>query len=222
MPTAGSLGKVWFLFSSQKSVWIPGVLESRGRVEIIAAAVAVSCLIRKRPVCQGLLCHRIQPIRGNHVIGKRLALESAAPSRHSRRRIIDLVLRAQRQQRREIALAHRLGGHGADERLRHAEFVRAVSVEPERAILAIVNPGEPHRAAGYQAPTVIGVVRNPLTGAVLKDVRRVEHGIAQRPLRLAVKLIGSALGADIDYRPNAVSGACIKSGGLNLELGNGR
>src|SRR5207253_2880022 len=95
-----------------------------------------------------------------------------------------------------------------------------VSIEPERAVLAIEDLRNKHRSAGDQTPAVIGVVRNSLPRAVLEDIGRVERGVAQRPLRLSADLIRPALGTDVDHRADAVSRTRIEGGGLYFEFCN--
>src|SRR4029077_15237265 len=106
------------------------------------------------------------------------ALEPAAGDRSGGRRIVNLVLRAQRQQGGKIALAHQLRWYRADEGLRHAEVVPAVAVEPEGPVLAVIQFWQINGRAGDQAPAVVRVVWDSLPRAILEDIRRIEHRIA--------------------------------------------
>ena len=102
--------------------------------------------------------HRIDQVLRNDVAGKRIRLDAAAGDRPPRERVVDLVLRPERQQLREVAVAHLLGRHGRRAVVARPRFVDALeAVHEERPAPAVVA-GQQHRPAGRAAVAVVGEV----------------------------------------------------------------
>ena len=78
----------------------------RGREEVVHGAR----LVRQRNVLQQILRDRVEPVGRDDVARERRAAHARALL-HARQRIIQLVRRARRQQRREVAVAHVLRRH---------------------------------------------------------------------------------------------------------------
>ncbi len=131
----------------------------RGRVLIVLLAVGRARLVRQREVLEDVLRDRaIMPggmmLPGNGSRTKRPGRRRARPRRE---RVVDLVLRAEREQLREVAGAHLRRRHRHDVRRRDLERVRFDVGEVER-------PVRLDRAADRAAEPVVVVV--PLRAVV--------------------------------------------------------
>ena len=98
--------------------------------------------------------------------------------RPPRERVVDLVLRAERQQLREVAVPHLLGRHGRRAVVARPGFVDALEAVHEERLAAPVVAREHHRAARGSAVAVVGEIGQ-------RDVVRVGEEVVGEQLRSA-------------------------------------
>ena len=109
--------------------------------------------------------------------GKRRAAESPVGGGLRAGRVVDLVLRAERQQRGEIAVLFGGGRDGADIGGRLAPLVALPSGEEECLIPAVVELGNAHRPAERGAVAVVLIFGLGAAGRVLEKGGGVERGV---------------------------------------------
>ncbi len=202
----------------------PIVLQRRLGHEKVVPPVCRARLVGQRIQRQQLLRHRMDAALRKNVARQRLAAEAPARRRGDRKRIVELIGRAQLQQVRKIPVPPRLARHGGNHRAAHvriAELVRLVSEVPERPVLSVVYARQNHRRAPGDAVPVILVNRQLVArrvGAVLVNRRRVQLGMPQPVPDLPVQLVRAALGAHIHQRPGSAPHAGVERRRLHLEL----
>ena len=150
------------------------VIEARRhRVEVVGARVLVDVvllpggvgrLVRRRVVAQDLLRDRVDPVGRDDVAGERLPHDGGPGRNGAGQRIVDQD--ALPEQRREIAVAHRLGRHGRGDRLREAVVEPFHRAEEERTVVPVVEPGDDDRPAEREAGAIVAELR-------LRPLRRV-------------------------------------------------
>src|SRR6185295_2687806 len=98
------------------------------------------------------------------------AAESAARCRLNGPRVVDLIIGAQFEQARKIAVAPWLERHGGrvGPHIGIAEFIGLPGEKPERLVLAVVDLGNKHGTAGRNAVPVVLVKGKLLTRAILE------------------------------------------------------
>ena len=149
----------------------------------------------------------------NDVARKRIANEPAGLRRvrPRRRGIVDLILRSQREQFREVPGAHLCGRDAEGGRRRHLERVGFEVGEVERAA-----PG--NRPADGSAEAVVVVVALRAAGLLVEIVRRIEVRAAEPFVDLAAQCVGAALGHEIHRRAHRVADGRVVGRRLDAEL----
>ena len=129
------------------------------RVLEVARAVGVARGQRMRDVFERRARDRVDQALRDDVAGERILLEAAAGHRPARERVVDLILRPEREQFREVAGAHLLARHRRRAVVARTRLVDAFEPVHEEGSSAAVVAGQHHRPAGHAAIAVVGEVR---------------------------------------------------------------
>ena len=128
------------------------VVGARILVEEVVPPAGVRRLVGQRVVAEDLLRDRVDPVGRNDVAGERLPDDARAGRDRAAQRVVDGD--ALPEQRREVAVAHRLRRHGLEERLRELVVEPLDRGEEERLVVAVVARDH-DRAAEGEAGAVV-------------------------------------------------------------------
>jgi hypothetical protein len=144
--------------------------------------------------------------------GERIAFDAAVRQQPRGEGVVDLVLRSERQQLREVAVAHPLGRH-----VRHAVVARPrlgnrlVAVHEERPV--------PHdRAVGRHRPARVAELRQRDVVRVGEEVVREELRRGLHEIRRAAEGVGPRFEAEVRHAAFRVAEGGVEGRRLNLEL----
>ena len=193
------------------------VLRQR-RVLEVARAVGIAGGQRMREILERRPRHGIDQVLRDDVAGERILLEAPVADGAPRERVVDLILRAERQQLREVAVAHLLGRHRRRAVVARPRLVDALeAVHEEGAAPAVVARQDHRPASGAAVAVVVEVGERNVVGVREKVVREQAlrrlaevHGPAQR--------IGPRLDHQVGHTTFGVPGAGVECRGLDLEL----
>src|SRR6185312_8150008 len=99
----------------------------------------------------------------------------------------------------EIAIAHRLGRHGKKDRQPLPQPESFIVHEKERLIFSFVDLGNYHRTAERCPKLILGERGCGEAIAVIKEVVRIQDLIAKEFVDASMKLVRTALCAQINY-----------------------
>jgi hypothetical protein len=189
------------------------------RTLVVVRAVGIASRSRMADVLEHLQRDRIHQLARNHVVGERVLLEAAAANRAARERVEDLVLGAERQQLREVAVAHLLA------RDRRRAVVsrprlgkRLVAVDEERLVPPVVEAGDYDRTAGDRGPPRVAEVRERNVVRVGEEVVGPQTFGRLDEVSLARELVGSGLQHEVRHAAFGVAEAGVERRRLYLEL----
>ena len=185
----------------------------RGRILEVQLAVLRARLIRQGEVLENLLRNRVDQSGRDDVPGERVTCEPPClcRMRSGRERVVDLILRSEREQIGEVAVAHLRGRHRHDVRRRNLERVRLEIGE----VKGVIRPdGAPNGAT----EAIVLVVALPPPRALVEVVARVERSPAIPFIRLSAKDVRTALRHQVDDGAHRVADCCVVGCRVDLEL----
>ncbi len=164
------------------------LIRHRRRVLVILLAVRRARLVREREVLENLLRRRVDQALRDDVAGEWIADEPprCRGTRARRERVVDLVLRTEREQIGKVAVAHLGRRHGQDIGGRHLERVRLDVGKVERPVC-------PDRPADGAAETIVFVFPLGTVGRLVEVVGRVECRTAEPFVPLPAQRVRAAL-----------------------------
>ncbi len=193
---------------------VVGVLDLLGerRVLEVARAVTVPGGRRQRDVVHDRARDGVDQVLRNDVAGKRILLEPPVGRRPPGERVVNLVLRPDREELREIAAAHALGRHRRRAVVARPRFLDALEpVHEERPVLA-------HGTAGDAAVAVIGEVRERDAVHVREEIVGEERRRRLRVVRGAPQRVRAGLDRQVRHAALGIAEARVERRRLDLEL----
>ncbi len=196
------------------------VLDVLGQRRLLEVVGAVRVARRGRPaeVLERGARHRVDQALRNDVAGERILLEAPVADGAARERVIDLVLRAERQQLREVAGAHPLGRHGRRAVVARPRLVDHLEAVHEEGLVPAVVAGQHHRTAGPRARPVVVEVRQRNVVGVGEEVVGEELLRRLGDVGRAAQLVRAGLDREVDDAAFGVAGGRVERRGLDLEL----
>ena len=199
---------------------VGGVLDGfrQRRVLEVAGAIGRTGRLRHAEVLQRGARHRVDHARRNDVAGERIRHDAAARGHPSRERVVDLVLRAEREQLREITGAHlraRHRGRAVVARPRLVDPLEAVHEErPPPAVVA----RQQHGSADAAAVAVVGEVGERKVVGVGEEIVGEQALRRLREIGRARERIAARLDAQVGHASLGVAHRRVEGGRLHLEL----
>ena len=188
------------------------------RVLEVARAVGIACRQRPAEVLERGPRHRVDQVLRDDVAQERILLEAAAANRAARERVVDLVLRPERQQLREVAGAHLLGRHRRRAVVARPRLVDALEAVHEEGAVAAVVAGQHHRTAGGAAVAVVVEVRQRDVVGVGEEVVGEERLRRLAEVDGAGELVGAGLDHEVGDAALGIARRGVERRGLDLEL----
>ncbi len=192
---------------------VVGLERHRRRVLEVLLTIGRGRLVWQRKVLEDSLRDGVDQSGRDDVSGEGIAGEPPRLRRvrPDRERVVDLILRSEREQIREVPDAHLRRRHRHDIRRGDLEGVRLDIREVEGPIRL---DGASHGAA---EPVVLVVALRPV-GALVEEVLRVERGATIPLVHLPPEGVGPALGHEVDHGAHRVANCRVVGGRMDLEL----
>ena len=195
---------------------VVGVLDLLGerRVLEVARAVTVPGGRRQRDVVHDRARDGVDQVLRNDVAGKRILLEPPVGRRPPGERVVNLVLRPDREELGEIAAAHALGRHRRRAVVARPRFLDALEpVHEERPPVVLA-----HGTAGDAAVAVIGEVRERDAVHVREEIVGEERRRRLGVVRGAPERVRAGLDRQVRHAALGIAEARVERRRLDLEL----
>ena len=165
--------------------------------------------------------HGIQPVVGNDIAHERLPCAGTAHANRTFRIVDHVQPAAGRFALREIADPLQCRGRGKLRGVRLCIVVAFPGQPEERPVLAVVDLGDPHRAAETRSKSPVRLLGQRNAGRVVEEIVGRPTGLAHGPEQAAVPLVGARFQVGVEHAAAGARHFRVIGIGLNLDLFHG-